>query len=1135
MTTLDFHIKPAGKSAFGLEVFQRGRSQPLAASSFEYDLSYLTQFEINQLEPSEKDPQGRMERITVFGKKLYDRVFTPAIKDLWDKAKHESDFLVLCIRIDPVAKDLETLPWETLHDGHEFLAAGAKTAVSRLPLDVEIQESLPAVPTPLKMLALMSSPLDLQENERLQIEREQEILLQAVNAPSGQGKLLLELEDEAKLAVLESSLEGGCHILHYSGHGIAPESGGGLLLEDGQGKRRPTAVAEIMQSLEKAEHALRLVVISGCQTCKTLSARGFHDLARGLLRRGIPATIAMQFSISDAAGLIFAQELYPRLVEGQRLDAAVSAARRTLLHQDDVRIKADAFAPVLLAANSLPLETTQPETPGVVGQPRIDFSFHLPLPQLAYGFYGRRKEYRAIRDGIIAKNHRAVVVHGIGGIGKTALISHVATRLREHFRGVYAFDCTSAALAPATILLELHRYLERQGVKVLHQLIGQSIPPDQLATILGQVLSQRPILLIFDNFETHLTAQDGQRHGITDPNLDTFIKTLVKTTATGTRFLFTTRYLFDLDAKRIGDIQQVPLDDLSRPEALGLMQRLPCLAGASYEDKLTAFDTFGGHPYALVTLDRHCAHRPLADVLKDAKSVHAELREFLAIELNYSRLSDRARVLLTRLAAFRKPVPLAAAEWTLGERMDEETVARQVFARRDLNREMKKLGEAEFVKQHRANMPEMRKAEDVAAPIGELVAWGLLTPQEQDGQPSGVAVHSLVRDFCRDKLGEKAWRPCLCDAAAFYTNQTKLLSDDEKSPEAVWTEIEAFELLVEAGQYKQAASVLIVAQALLTRWGFGRLLESLYGRVLKNLSGEFEAVCRGNVAILLQLRCEYEAAIAQHQRVGEAFRSLGDMRNVAASLHEIGTIHQRRGDYEQALRFYEQSREIIEELGDRAGVSTSLHQIGTIHQAWGDYEQALRFYEQSRKIAEELGDRAGLATSLHQIGMIHQLRSEYNQALCCYEQYRKILERLGDRAGYAKSLHQIGMIHQLRGDYEQALRFYEQSRKIAEELGDRAGIASSHGQMGKLYADTKRYRDAFEHFLTALAIFTEIGAPEGSKAARDLRNVRGLWGAADFDKAWRERTGHEVAEWFMKDIDETGDQSQDETEERADG
>ena len=70
---------------------------------------------------------------------------------------------------------------------------------------------------PLKMLAVISSPLDLADNQRLQIEREQEILLQAVNTPAGRGRLQVDFEDEAKLDILESSLKAGYQILHFTG------------------------------------------------------------------------------------------------------------------------------------------------------------------------------------------------------------------------------------------------------------------------------------------------------------------------------------------------------------------------------------------------------------------------------------------------------------------------------------------------------------------------------------------------------------------------------------------------------------------------------------------------------------------------------------------------------------------------------------------------------------------------------------------------------------------------------------------------------------------------------------------------------------------------------------------------------
>ena len=57
---LDFHIQPGEKSRYSLQVFERGNSQPLVQTSFDYDLSYVTQFEINRLEPDPKDPHGRL-------------------------------------------------------------------------------------------------------------------------------------------------------------------------------------------------------------------------------------------------------------------------------------------------------------------------------------------------------------------------------------------------------------------------------------------------------------------------------------------------------------------------------------------------------------------------------------------------------------------------------------------------------------------------------------------------------------------------------------------------------------------------------------------------------------------------------------------------------------------------------------------------------------------------------------------------------------------------------------------------------------------------------------------------------------------------------------------------------------------
>jgi CHAT domain-containing protein len=73
--------------------------------------------------------------------------------------------------------------------------------------------------------------------------------------------------------------------------------------------------------------SLSLVVLNSCQ-----SARGSRgDLARGvapaLVQAGLPAVVANQFSVLDAAALVFARELYRSLALGRALGDAAREAR----------------------------------------------------------------------------------------------------------------------------------------------------------------------------------------------------------------------------------------------------------------------------------------------------------------------------------------------------------------------------------------------------------------------------------------------------------------------------------------------------------------------------------------------------------------------------------------------------------------------------------------------------------------------------------------------------------------------------------------------------------------------------------------------------------------------------------------
>ncbi|HRY45462.1 MAG TPA: CHAT domain-containing protein, partial [Thermoanaerobaculia bacterium] len=121
--------------------------------------------------------------------------------------------------------------------------------------------------------------------------------------------------------------DGPCDVLHFVGHGTwdAERRVGALVLESEGGGVAPVE-APVLRTLLQGR-GLALVVLNACQ-----SARGSRgDLARGvapaLVAAGVPAVVANQFSVLDAAALVFARELYRSLALGRALGDAAREAR----------------------------------------------------------------------------------------------------------------------------------------------------------------------------------------------------------------------------------------------------------------------------------------------------------------------------------------------------------------------------------------------------------------------------------------------------------------------------------------------------------------------------------------------------------------------------------------------------------------------------------------------------------------------------------------------------------------------------------------------------------------------------------------------------------------------------------------
>src|SRR5260370_33430474 len=124
---------------------------------------------------------------------------------------------------------------------------------------------------------------------------------------------------------------GPWHIFHFIGHGSfdAHNDEGLIVLEDDEGKADLLSATHLGRLL--TDHgSLRLVVLNSCEGARASERDIFSSTATILVRRGIPAILAMQYEITDRAAIELSRAFYEALADGLPVDMAVCEARKAV-------------------------------------------------------------------------------------------------------------------------------------------------------------------------------------------------------------------------------------------------------------------------------------------------------------------------------------------------------------------------------------------------------------------------------------------------------------------------------------------------------------------------------------------------------------------------------------------------------------------------------------------------------------------------------------------------------------------------------------------------------------------------------------------------------------------------------------
>lgn len=285
--------------------------------------------------------QADLDEIKSFGARLFQAVFQGEILSYLRRSQDEverrgAEGLRIRLLLTDVP-ELAELPWEYLYDpaSDQFLSLSTKTPIVRY-LDLTHRVQPLAAKPPLRVLVMISSPTG---QPKLDVEHEWAKLNQALADLQAKERVVLERLEKATLGELQARLrQGRYHVFHYIGHGgfDLETQEGTLLLEDEERQSQPVS-SQVLGTLLHDEPTLRLVLLNACEGARGSRSDPFAGAAQTLVRKKIPAVIAMQTVISDEAAKVFAYEFYRALADDYPVDAALTEARKAIYRQGNER------------------------------------------------------------------------------------------------------------------------------------------------------------------------------------------------------------------------------------------------------------------------------------------------------------------------------------------------------------------------------------------------------------------------------------------------------------------------------------------------------------------------------------------------------------------------------------------------------------------------------------------------------------------------------------------------------------------------------------------------------------------------------------------------------------------------------
>ncbi len=879
---------------------------------------------------------------------------------------------------------------------------------------------------------------------------------------------------------------GRYHIVHFDGHGGFGQvvSGGAekfkgpqgqLLFENADGGEDAVTATQLSHLLR--EHRIPIAVLNACQSAmlSEQAEDAFASVATALLRAGVRSVVAMGYSLYVSGARQFLPAFYRQLFRTGDVAEATRSGRQAMRAKPqrigNIELQ-DWLVPVLYQQDPLRL-TFAAQTQGqsqqalqqIPPEARVEGS-HAP-----HGVIGRDSAVLAL-ERASRRPPPALLLHGLGGIGKTTLA-----------RGYIEWLAQTQGLPQKVLWQNLadvrsFDYLRNRLVEELFGTNAMALPDEQKWPALTQVLRQQVVLIVWDNFESASGMADGgsaELHAMPASDRQQLKQWLEQLRGGASRVLITSRS----DESWLGTTAcyRVPMGGLQGEERQELAQAILADQGLRLNpsDEATAelIDSLQGHPLMMRAILPRLRNTTARQLKQDFEQYVPQADSTDPVEQRlYATLRYVEQGLPEPLRPLLHPIGLHEGHVVADFLADISERAGQSFELAQVEHALKLLEAAGLVRGVRNRIYEMHPA---------FERYARVHGARRVARPEMVA----------------AWE------RGFYKSMAQQAQDCASGE--LHMQRQVFALL--GGSFERA---LDIAQNDGNLDNCGALLQA---------QGAF-AQNRGNLPLAAQ---KFEA-------FAENCKKRGREDHLAAAQHQLGIVFLGLFDYDGAEAACHRSLEISESLCVaekltneekarlRRGAAATHHQLGRIaaERPYLDQQErdrnlsaAEHWCLESLRHKKAVSDEEGIAMSYHQLGIIKQKAGKLPEARSFYMESVAINVRLNHQHALAKNWHQLGMVAKDSGDLDTAEMFYDKALEVKALLHDPLGSASTHHELG-IVAQLKRNWDRAEaSYFSALAAWEHHGETNGAANTLTwLGRLAEQRGDFDSAQAWWERAAH---------------------------